>query len=116
MNYGLGTLNENLPGFVVMLDPRGGPIAGAANWMSGYMPAAYQGTVLRSTGQPILNLAPASRHRPRLAAGSGADDQRAQRRTPRLASRLFGTAGANLGVRAGVSTAVDRSRGPRPVA
>jgi hypothetical protein len=61
VNYGLGTLNENLPGFVVMLDPRGGPIAGAANWMSGYMPAAYQGTVLRSTGQPILNLAPASR-------------------------------------------------------
>jgi Protein of unknown function (DUF1501) len=61
VNYGLGTLNENLPGFVVMLDPRGGPIAGAANWMSGYMPAAYQGTVLRSSGQPILNLAPASR-------------------------------------------------------
>ena len=57
VNYGLGTLNENLPGFVVMLDPRGGPIAGAANWMSGYMPAAYQGTVLRSTGRPILNLA-----------------------------------------------------------
>src|SRR5580698_3476620 len=60
VTYGLGTVNENLPGFVVMLDPRGGPIAGAANWMSGYMPAAYQGTVLRSTGRPILNLSPAS--------------------------------------------------------
>lgn len=60
VNYGLGSLNENLPGFVVMLDPRGGPIAGAANWMSGYMPAAYQGTVLRSTGRPILNLSPAT--------------------------------------------------------
>lgn len=55
--YGLGTLNQNLPGYVVMLDPRGGPISGAANWSSGFMPAAYQGTVFRSSGQPILNLA-----------------------------------------------------------
>jgi hypothetical protein len=73
VNYGLGSLNENLPGFVVMLDPRGGPIAGAANWMSGYMPAAYQGTVLRATGRPILNLSPSS--------GVDRDWQRAQVRT-----------------------------------
>jgi hypothetical protein len=73
VNYGLGSLNENLPGFVVMLDPRGGPIAGAANWMSGYMPAAYQGTVLRSTGRPILNLSPSS--------GIDRDWQRAQVQT-----------------------------------
>lgn len=58
LSYGLGTLNENLPGYVVMLDPRGGPISGAANWASGFMPAAYQGTVFRSSGQPVLNLAP----------------------------------------------------------
>jgi len=58
LGYGLGTLNQDLPGYVVMLDPRGGPISGAANWSSGYMPAAYQGTVFRSVGQPILNLAP----------------------------------------------------------
>jgi hypothetical protein len=70
VTYGLGTVNENLPGFVVMLDPHGGPIAGAANWMSGYMPAAYQGTVLRSTGRPILNLAPST--------GISRDGQRAQ--------------------------------------
>ncbi len=57
---GLGSRNPNLPGFVVMLDPRGGPIPGAANWTSGYMPAAYQGTVLRSTGNPILNLNPST--------------------------------------------------------
>ena len=56
--HGLGTSNPDLPGFVVMLDPRGGPIPGAANWTSGYMPAAYQGTVLRSVGNPILNLSP----------------------------------------------------------
>ncbi|HEX4131996.1 MAG TPA: DUF1501 domain-containing protein [Pirellulales bacterium] len=57
LGYGLGSENQNLPGYVVMLDPRGGPISGAANWSSGYMPAAYQGTVFRSSGQPILNLA-----------------------------------------------------------
>ena len=58
INYGLGTPNENLPGFVVMLDPRGGPISGAKNWSSGYMPATYQATVVRSRGKPILDLAP----------------------------------------------------------
>jgi hypothetical protein len=56
LGYGLGSMNENLPAFVVMLDPRGGPIPGAANWASGFMPAAYQGTVFRSTGEPILAL------------------------------------------------------------
>ncbi len=56
VNYGLGTENENLPGFVVMLDDKGGPISGAKNWSSGYMPATYQGTVVRSTGTPILDL------------------------------------------------------------
>jgi hypothetical protein len=56
VNYGLGTENQNLPGFVVMLDKTGGPISGAKNWHSGYMPAVYQGTVLRPTGEPILDL------------------------------------------------------------
>jgi len=60
LNYGLGTANENLPGFVVMLDPTGGPISGAKNWSSGYMPATYQGTVFRSEGAPILDLVPPS--------------------------------------------------------
>jgi hypothetical protein len=56
VNYGLGTVNQNLPGFVVMLDPRGGPISGAKNWSSGYMPAYYQATTMRSNGTPILDL------------------------------------------------------------
>jgi len=56
VNYGLGTVNQNLPGFCVMLDPTGGPISGAKNWTSGYMPASYQGTLLRAAGQPILDL------------------------------------------------------------
>jgi hypothetical protein len=58
MGYGLGSMNSNLPAHVVMLDPRGGPTTGAPNWSSGYMPAAYQGTVFRTTGHPILNLQP----------------------------------------------------------
>lgn len=57
-NYGLGTANRDLPGFVVFLDPRGGPIGGAPNWSAGYMPATYQGTQFRTQGDPILNLSP----------------------------------------------------------
>jgi Protein of unknown function (DUF1501) len=60
LGYGLGTMNRDLPAYVVMLDPRGGPIPGAPNWGAGYMPAAYQGTVLRTGGQPILNLTPST--------------------------------------------------------
>jgi hypothetical protein len=56
VNYGLGSENQDLPGFCLMLDPTGGPISGAKNWSSGYMPASYQGTILRSAGQPILDL------------------------------------------------------------
>ena len=60
VNYGLGTVNDNLPGFVVMLDKRGGPISGPKNWSSGYMPATYQATMIRSSGTPILDLKPPS--------------------------------------------------------
>jgi hypothetical protein len=56
VNYGLGSVNQDLPGFVVMLDPTGGPISGAKNWSSGYMPATYQATMMRSAGEPILDL------------------------------------------------------------
>ena len=54
--YGLGTENQNLPGYVVILDKRGGPISGQPNWSSGFMPASYQGTLFRPVGDPILNL------------------------------------------------------------
>ncbi len=58
VTYGLGSENQNLPGFVVMLDPTGGPISGPKNWASGYMPAAYQGTVIKADKHPILHLQP----------------------------------------------------------
>jgi hypothetical protein len=56
LSYGLGSENESLPSFVVMTDPRGGPISGPSNWTAGYMPAAFQGTLFRSTGAPLLDL------------------------------------------------------------
>ena len=55
--YGLGTLNQNLPGFVVLPDlmyPQGG----AANWSNGYLPAQYQGAALRPVGSPVLDMNP----------------------------------------------------------
>lgn len=58
VTYGLGTENENLPGYIVFTDYRGGPINGAPNWGNGYMPAAYQGTPFRSSGPPIVDLKP----------------------------------------------------------
>ena len=54
--YGLGTANQNLPGYVVILDKRGGPISGQPNWASGFMSAAYSGTLFRPVGDPILDL------------------------------------------------------------
>ncbi len=54
--YGLGSENESLPGYVVMLDKRGGPIGGQPNWSSGFMPATYSGTLFRPSGDPILDL------------------------------------------------------------
>ncbi len=56
LTYGLGSENENLPGYVVMLDKTGGPISGPKNWSSGYMPAAFQGTVVRADGTAIHDL------------------------------------------------------------
>jgi hypothetical protein len=57
LSYGLGNGNNSLPSFVVMIDPRGGPIGSASNWSAGYMPAAYQGTLFRGHGSPLLDLA-----------------------------------------------------------
>jgi hypothetical protein len=58
VSYGLGSENQNLPGFVVIYDSHGGPFGGPANWSSGFMPAAYQGTVFKSSGVPIIDLKP----------------------------------------------------------
>ena len=54
--YGLGSENENLPGFVVLLE--GGVRSGPAVYGQGFLPAAYQGTSFRPGSSPILNLKP----------------------------------------------------------
>jgi hypothetical protein len=57
VTYGLGSENQDLPGFIV-LPELAYPQGGAANWSNGFLPAHYQGTPLRSQGSPILNLQP----------------------------------------------------------
>ncbi|HTM51565.1 MAG TPA: DUF1501 domain-containing protein [Bryobacteraceae bacterium] len=57
VSYGLGTVNENLPAFLVLPDI-GYPQGGSANWSNGFLPAHYQGTVLRPAGSPILDMEP----------------------------------------------------------
>ena len=75
--YGLGTENQSLPGYVVMLDKRGGPISGQPNWASGFMPASFQGTLFRPVGDPILDL-----------RGPGYVDRQAQRNQLDLLAEL----------------------------
>lgn len=55
--YGLGSENQNLPGFIV-LPELAYPQGGAANWSNGFLPADFQGTPLRPVGTPMLNLQP----------------------------------------------------------
>lgn len=57
VNYGLGTLNSDLPGFIVLPEVSY-PQGGASNWSNGYLPATFQGTPLRAKGSPILDLQP----------------------------------------------------------
>jgi hypothetical protein len=63
VSYGLGTVNQNLPSFVVLPDVAY-PQGGAANWSNGFMPANFQGTPLRAQGAPILDMAPPEGVRP----------------------------------------------------
>ena len=57
LSYGLGTVNENLPAFVVLPDPRGLPAGGSINWTAGFLPANHQGVAFRTqSGDPIPDL------------------------------------------------------------
>ena len=58
--YGLGSETQELPAYMVLTDPGGHPVDGVNNWSSGFMPALYQGTVLRPKEPRILNLDPPS--------------------------------------------------------
>ena len=59
ISYGLGSLSQNLPAFVVLPDTRGFAPNGPANWSAGFLPAAYQGTMVRANDpNPIFDLFP----------------------------------------------------------
>lgn len=58
VTFGLGTENNDLPAFVVMLDSGPGIKGGPPAWGSGFLPAVFQGTPMRASGSPILHLAP----------------------------------------------------------
>jgi hypothetical protein len=59
ISYGLGSLNENLPAFVVLPDARGFAPNGPANWSAGFLPATHQGTMVRPSAEnPIFDLFP----------------------------------------------------------
>ncbi len=55
--YGLGSENQNLPGFIVLTSGGNNPDAGKSIWGSGYLPTVFQGVQCRSTGEPVLYLA-----------------------------------------------------------
>src|SRR5215831_6385920 len=57
VSYGLGTENRNMPAFVVLPDPGGWPKGGAPAWGNGFLPATYQGTVVRGGQSPVEHLA-----------------------------------------------------------
>ena len=112
VTYGLGSVASSLPAYVVMTDARGGPLGGPNDWSAGFMPAAYQGTLFRSTGDPIVDLKP--------PAGMSPEDQRARldalAKLNELDMQKFPgntrAGGAHLVVRAGLPDAGLRARAP----
>jgi hypothetical protein len=94
VSYGLGTLNQNLPSYVVLPEVHY-PQGGTANWSNGFLPAYFQGTPLRARGSPILDLAPpagvtadAQRRNLDLLAGLEQQHQQEHPENSALASRL----------------------------
>ncbi|MEZ6108729.1 MAG: DUF1501 domain-containing protein [Pirellulaceae bacterium] len=74
VTYGLGSENDNLPGYVLLFDA--GPLGGSANYTNGFLPAAFQPTRFKDHGPPLFDLVPPDE----LAAG--------QQRTFELIGRL----------------------------
>lgn len=117
--YGLGSVNDNLPAFVVLPDPSGLPINGTLNWSAGWLPAFYQGTSFNAgeiNTAPVLNLRTPSRitaaaraRQLELVAQLNRDHARAYPENTELESRIrnFETAAR---MQSAVPDAVDLSR------
>ena len=115
VTYGLGSENQDLPGFVVMSDPRGRglPKGHAANWGAAFLPGVFQGTHLHPKGAPIDNL--------ERASDMTHSEQRAQLdylkrlepAPPRQAGRRVGAIRADRELRACLPDAVGRAGSDR---
>jgi hypothetical protein len=66
ITYALGTEGQDLPAYCVLTDPGGLPVQGVDNWSSGWLPALYQGTVIRPSEPRIPNLVPPPQVRGRV--------------------------------------------------
>ena len=115
VSYGLGTENQNLPGFIVMC-PGGFPIAESQNWQAAFLPGIYQGTYIDSQHTDVEKLIEHIRNRA-VAAQCPARPARsargAQPATPGSATARGRARGADPVVRAGLSHAVGSGRGVR---
>jgi hypothetical protein len=93
LNYGLGSVNQDLPGFVV-LNFGNVPMGGMENFSNGFLPASFQGTLLRADGTPIDNVVP------------GDKDQRVQRAKLELLRQQDEGFSRRLGINDGVESAI----------
>ena len=93
LTYGLGSVSQNLPGYVVLTSGRGSS-GGATLWQSGFLPSTYAGVLFRNQGEPVLNLRnpkglPPELQRAGLDALGAANRQRyAEVRDPEIAARI----------------------------
>ena len=56
LSYGLGSASDELPTYLALTSPQGPPLMNNENWTAGWLPAVYQGTMVRPTAPHILNL------------------------------------------------------------
>ena len=101
ITYGLGSENENLPGFIVLVSGGKTPDAGKSVWGSGYLPAVYQGVQCRTQGEPVLYVNNPAGINPRAAAHDARCDSRSQHDAARTVGRSR-HAFAHRPIRAGV--------------
>ncbi len=109
LTYGLGSENQNLPGFVVLISSPQGPDGGTSLWGSGFLPSVYQGVQFRSQGDPVLYVSNPPGMDAAAAAANARRDPPAQRAAaPR--DRRSGNAHADRAVRDGLPHADQRAR------
>jgi hypothetical protein len=92
--YGLGSENQDLPGFVVLLSGTSQPDGGKSCWGSGFLPTSYQGVEFRRSGDPVLFLSnpdgvdPAARRRSLDLIGALNETHEAETGDPEIATRI----------------------------